>query len=184
MSDLYKMQQRKKKHKKPLAHSSYQVQRLKANFPIRFKNQSLEGFWMSTLMHYRDVYLPITADIQQKKKKKEGIFSISAVMRTVEQQKYELQDAPSYCRRFMKTVFFSCCRWAAFKSLFLLICFGFKPLSDRHWIFQADVMEWDGYIFAVSVLLHHAFLSCLCANTSTFTPACWAGSRTPHRQLH
>lgn len=47
-----------------------------------------------------------------------GIFSISAVMRTVEQQKYELQDAPSYCRRFMKTVFL-----AAVDELPLNLCF-------------------------------------------------------------
>lgn len=167
--------------KKSLAHFSYRVKRLKANFPTWFKKQSLEGFWMSTLMHYRDVYLLITADILQNLK---GIFSISAAMRTVEQQKYELQDAPSSCRRFMKTVFFSCCRWLAFKFLFLLICFGFKPLSDRCWILQADVMEWDGYIFAVSLLRHHAFLSCLHTNMSTFTATRWAGSRTPHRQLH
>lgn len=94
------MAKKKQAKKKSLAHSSYQVKRLKANFPIQFKKQILEGFWMSTLIHYMDVYLPITADTHQNLK---GIFSMSAVMRTVEQQQYKLQE-PSSCR-FMKTIF-------------------------------------------------------------------------------
>ena len=46
----------------------------------------------------------------------------------MEYQEYELQDASSSCRKLMKTVFFSCCRQAAFTFLFSLICCGFKPL--------------------------------------------------------
>lgn len=160
-----------KEKKKSIAQPSYRVKRLKANFPIQFKKQSLEGFWMSTLMHYRDVYLPITADIRQNLK---GMFSISAAMRTVERQKYELQDAPSSCRRFMKTVFFRCCRWAAFQFLFFANLFWIQTPIWWDWIFEADVMEWDGYIFAFYFYIMH------------FCPVCvpmWAPLH-PHAELH